>query len=177
MGTRSGWKETLLRSYGWPNDLPIGMSVGLTLSGKGLLNQTILSCMQHWLKSIPFAWLCVCLQAGIKKHQPIERTIMKTFVYLLAALVLAAFGASPAFGAKKMTPEEQNVQPISQTNDCMFIKTVYFEVSSPSKIHYYAAKNTGQLIQQTLPFIIVSCHPSTPSLLNQVMKSQKPSLI
>lgn len=67
---------------------------------------------------------------------------MKTFIYLLAALVLAAFVTPPAFGAKKMTPEEQNVQPISQTNDCMFIKTVYFEVSSPSKIHYYAAKNT-----------------------------------
>ena len=59
--------------------------------------------------------------------------------YIFCLLVVFAF---PAYGAKKMTPEEQNVQPISQTNDCKFIKTVYFEVSSPSKIHYYAAKNT-----------------------------------
>ena len=41
-----------------------------------------------------------------------------------------------------MTPEEQQVRPISETNNCKFIKTAYFEVSHPSKIHYYAAKNT-----------------------------------
>jgi hypothetical protein len=68
---------------------------------------------------------------------------MKTFVYILAASVLATFLAPPAFGAKKMTPAMQNVAPISQTNNCEFIKTAYFEVSHPSKIHYYAAKNTA----------------------------------
>ena len=67
---------------------------------------------------------------------------MKIIFCLLAVLVLAVFGAPPVYGAKKMTPEMQKVVPISQTDNCEFIKTVYFEVSSASKIHYYAAKNT-----------------------------------
>ena len=66
---------------------------------------------------------------------------MKVIFCLLAVLVLVAFGAPPAFGAKKMTPEQQNVAPISNTTGCTFIKTAYFEVSHPSKMHYYAAKN------------------------------------
>ena len=67
---------------------------------------------------------------------------MKIIFCLLAVLVLAVFGAPPVYGAKKMTPEMQKVVPISQTDNCEFIKTVYFEVSNASKIHYYAAKNT-----------------------------------
>jgi hypothetical protein len=42
-----------------------------------------------------------------------------------------------------MTPDQQKVRPISETNNCEFLKTAYFEVSHPSKIHYYAAKNTA----------------------------------
>lgn len=42
----------------------------------------------------------------------------------------------------KMTQEQQQVRPISIADNCEFIKTAYFEVSHPSKIHYYAAKNT-----------------------------------
>jgi len=40
-----------------------------------------------------------------------------------------------------MTPEQQSVRPISNTDACDFIKTAYFEVSHPSKVHYYATQN------------------------------------
>lgn len=55
---------------------------------------------------------------------------------------MVAFGASPAFGKKKMTPEMQKVVPISETNDCEFIRTATFGVSYPSQIPYYAALAT-----------------------------------
>ena len=38
-----------------------------------------------------------------------------------------------------MTPEQQSVTRTSDTNNCTFIKTAYFEVSDPSKKHYHAA--------------------------------------
>lgn len=62
---------------------------------------------------------------------------MKKTFCLLFVLVLTAC-ATP-----QMTPEQQNVTRISETNNCKFIKTVYFEVSHPSKKHYYAAKITA----------------------------------
>lgn len=46
-----------------------------------------------------------------------------------------------AYATPDMTPSQQRVRPISDTNACEFLKTAYFEVSHPSKIHYYAAKN------------------------------------
>lgn len=60
---------------------------------------------------------------------------MKKILCLLFVLVLAAC-ATP-----QMTPDQQNVTPISETNSCKFIKTAYFEVSHPARMHYYAAKN------------------------------------
>ena len=62
---------------------------------------------------------------------------MKKIFCLLFVLVLTAC-ATP-----QMTPEQQNVTRISETNNCKFIKTAYFEVSDPSKKHYYAAINTA----------------------------------
>jgi hypothetical protein len=61
---------------------------------------------------------------------------MKKILCLLFVLVLAAC-ATP-----QMSPDQQNVAPISETNSCKFIKTAYFEVSHPAKMHYYAALNT-----------------------------------
>ena len=62
---------------------------------------------------------------------------MKKAVLFTMALILSAC-ATP-----EMTPEQQKVRPMSNTNNCKFIKTAYFEVSHPSKVHYYAAKNTA----------------------------------
>jgi hypothetical protein len=45
---------------------------------------------------------------------------------------------------EKNTGTEVDVMPISDTNKCQFIKTAYFEVSHPSKMHYYAALNTAK---------------------------------
>jgi hypothetical protein len=62
---------------------------------------------------------------------------MKKIFCLLFVLGLTAC-ATP-----QMTPEQKNVTRISETNNCKFIKTAYFEVSHPSKKHYYAAINTA----------------------------------
>lgn len=43
---------------------------------------------------------------------------------------------------KQKTQTGEDVVPISDTNNCQFIKTAYFEVSHPSKIHDYAKLNT-----------------------------------
>lgn len=40
-----------------------------------------------------------------------------------------------------MTLYQKTIRPVSDTNSCEFLKTAYFEVSHPSKIHYYATKN------------------------------------
>ena len=61
---------------------------------------------------------------------------MKRILYLLVVLVSAC-------STPPMTPAQQNVVPISDTNNCRFITTAYFEVSHPSRMHYYAAKNTA----------------------------------
>ena len=61
---------------------------------------------------------------------------MKRILYLLVVLVSAC-------STPPMTPAQQNVAPISNTNNCRFITTAYFEVSHPSRMHYYAAKNTA----------------------------------
>ena len=62
---------------------------------------------------------------------------MKKIFCLLFVLVLTACATA------QMTPEQQNVTRISETNNCKFIKTAYFEVSDPSEKHYYAAKITA----------------------------------
>jgi hypothetical protein len=54
---------------------------------------------------------------------------------------LAAILSFPAFAQPDMTPYEKTIRPVSDTNSCEFLKTAYFEVSHPSKIHYYATKN------------------------------------
>ncbi|MCF6225774.1 MAG: hypothetical protein L3J22_05645 [Xanthomonadales bacterium] len=64
---------------------------------------------------------------------------MKTIIKPLSLCLTVLFLASCA--TPEMTPEQQQVRPISETNDCKFIKTAYFEVAHPSKVHYYAAKN------------------------------------
>jgi hypothetical protein len=61
---------------------------------------------------------------------------MKKILCLLFVFALVAC-ATP-----QMTPDMQKVTPITDTDKCQFIKTVYFEVSHPSKMHYYAALNT-----------------------------------
>jgi hypothetical protein len=60
---------------------------------------------------------------------------MKIIFCLLVVLVFTACGTP------QMTSGQQNVAPISDTTGCTFIKTAYFEVSHPSRMHYYAAKN------------------------------------
>lgn len=57
-------------------------------------------------------------------------------VTLLVMVALLSACATP-----EMTPAQQEVRPITNTNDCKFIKTAYFEVSHPSKVHYYATEN------------------------------------
>lgn len=58
-----------------------------------------------------------------------------------AILCFSALLALSASATPEMTPLEKTIRPISDTNSCEFLKTAYFEVSHPSKIHYYAAKN------------------------------------
>ena len=57
---------------------------------------------------------------------------------LLLAFVLAALAGC---ATPELTPDQQKVRPICDTNNCQFIKTAYFEASHPSKVHYYATKN------------------------------------
>ena len=55
--------------------------------------------------------------------------------------LLAAFLSLPASAEPEMTPYQKTIRPVSDTNSREFLKTAYFEVSHPSKIHYYATKN------------------------------------
>jgi len=58
--------------------------------------------------------------------------------YFLLIPVLALLSAC---AAPQMSQAQQEVRPISNTDDCAFVKTAYFEVSHPSKLHYYATQN------------------------------------
>ena len=60
---------------------------------------------------------------------------MKIISLVVTVAVLSAC-ATP-----QMTPAQQEVRPITNTDNCKFIKTAYFEVSHPSKVHYYATQN------------------------------------
>jgi len=67
---------------------------------------------------------------------------MKKIFYLLAIslLVGCASDFNPITGPQ-VTHEMEQVEPVTDTNNCKYIKTVYFEVSQPSWIHKYATKN------------------------------------
>jgi len=69
---------------------------------------------------------------------------MKTFFICSMVLLLAACASTKDFNfitGPVMTPEMSKVQPVSDTNNCRFIKAAYFEVSQPAWMHSYAAKN------------------------------------
>jgi len=67
---------------------------------------------------------------------------MKRMFCLLVILMLVgcAGGFNPITGPQE-TPEMASVEPVTDTSNCKYIKTVYFEVSQPAWIHSYAAKN------------------------------------
>lgn len=60
---------------------------------------------------------------------------MKSFFLITLVALLTACGTP------QMSPEQEKVRPISNADGCKFIKTAYFEVSHPSRMHYFAAKN------------------------------------
>lgn len=62
---------------------------------------------------------------------------MKTKLIAIALILSAC-------ASMEMSPDQAKVRPISETNGCQFIDTAYFEVSHPSKIHFYATKNAAR---------------------------------
>lgn len=56
-------------------------------------------------------------------------------------LLIPVLALLSACAAPQMSQAQQEVRPISNTDDCAFVKTAYFEVSHPSKLHYYATQN------------------------------------
>ena len=60
---------------------------------------------------------------------------MKSVLFITLVALLSACGTP------QMSPEQEKVRPISNADGCKFIKTAYFEVSHPNRMHYYAAKN------------------------------------
>lgn len=58
-----------------------------------------------------------------------------------ALMMVLLITTMAACATQEMTPEQQTIRPITNPDACAFVKTAYFEVSHPSKVHYYATKN------------------------------------
>ncbi|AVQ00316.1 hypothetical protein C7S18_23755 (plasmid) [Ahniella affigens] len=56
-------------------------------------------------------------------------------------ICLSAIFSMSAVAAKELTAYEKTIRPVTDPDHCEFLKTAYFEVSHPSKVHYYAVQN------------------------------------
>ncbi len=61
--------------------------------------------------------------------------MFKSIIAMTGLIVLSACGTPT------MSPEQEKVRPISNTDNCKFLKTAYFEVGHQARLHYYASKN------------------------------------
>ncbi|MEO5625751.1 MAG: hypothetical protein ABIQ70_07075 [Dokdonella sp.] len=62
-------------------------------------------------------------------------------ISIAACIAVTMAMSMSACATPDMTPDQQKVRPITEPDKCEFLKTAYFEVSHPSKVHFYAAKN------------------------------------
>lgn len=71
-----------------------------------------------------------------------ESRILPLVCCLLFLLAVFTSCATSHITDQQVTLNMGTIEPITDTSDCQFIVTAYFEVSHLSRMHFYAVKNT-----------------------------------